>query len=138
MIRSLLVALLEVRTYLRDRGDLAFSLLLPIAIFALMYGAFGGQSQFHGIAHVVDEDRGGIYSALFLQRLGELPNLEVELHTVAEAESGLERSDLLLVMYIPEGFSEKFASGASFLFHCIFHLGRHFGRQGESYRPACS
>ncbi len=129
MIRSLLVALLEVRTYLRDRGDLAFSLLLPIAIFALMYGAFGGQSQFHGTAHVVDEDRGGTYSALFLQRLGELPNLEVGLHTVAEAESGLERSDLLLVMYIPEGFSEKLAAGQTA--QIVFRQRGNGGQEGQ-------
>jgi len=111
MIRSLLVALREVRTYLQDKADLAFSLLLPIAVFALMYGAFGGQSLFHGTAHVVNEDQGGTYSAIFLERLDELANLDVELLSLPEADSKLERSDLLMVLYIPKGFSDRLTSG---------------------------
>jgi len=111
MIRPLLVALREVRTYLQDKADLAFSLLLPIAIFAMMYGAFGGQSLFHGTAHVVNKDQGGTYSALLLEQLGELENLDVELLSLQEADSKLDRSDLLMVIYIPKGFSDKLASG---------------------------
>ncbi len=111
MSRALIVALREVRTYLQDKADLAFSLLLPIAIFALMYGAFGGESLFHGTAHVANEDHGGTYSALFLERLGELDNLDVELLSPSEADSKLDRSNLLMVVYIPKGFSDKLASG---------------------------
>lgn len=111
MIRSLIVALREVRTYLQDKADLAFSLLLPIAVFALMYGAFGGEPMFHGTAYVVDEDQSGIYSALFLERLGELENLKVELLSPSEADSKLERSDLLMILYIPKAFSDKLTSG---------------------------
>lgn len=111
MNRALIVALREVRTYLQDKADLAFSLLLPITIFALMYGAFGGQSLFHGTAHVVNEDQGGTYSALLLERLGELDSLDVELLSLQEANSKLDRSDLLMVLYIPPGFSAKLASG---------------------------
>ena len=44
MNRAFIVAIREVRTYLQDKGDLAFSLLLPIILFALMYGAFGGDT----------------------------------------------------------------------------------------------
>jgi ABC-2 type transport system permease protein len=111
MNRALVIALREVRTYLQDKADLAFSLLLPIAVFALMYGAFGGESLFHGTAYVVNEDQGGSYSTLLLERLGELENLDVELLSLPEADSKLDRSDLLLVLYIPEGFSNKLASG---------------------------
>ncbi|MBT9163694.1 MAG: hypothetical protein DDT24_00614 [Chloroflexi bacterium] len=111
MIRPLVVALREVRTYLQDRADLAFSLLLPIAIFALMYGAFGGQSLFHGTAHVVNDDQGAAYSALLLERLDKLESLDVELISSSEADSRLERADLLLVLYIPQDFSDKMASG---------------------------
>ena len=111
MSRALIVALREVRTYLQDKADLAFSLLLPIAIFALMYGAFGGESMFHGTAHVVNEDQGGTYSAVFLEQLDEIDVLDVELLSPSEADSKLERSDLLMVIYIPNGFSDKLASG---------------------------
>ncbi|MFH1381425.1 MAG: ABC transporter permease [Chloroflexota bacterium] len=110
-MRALVIALQEVRIYLKDKGDLAFSLLLPIAIFALMYGAFGGSSLFHGTAYVVNQDGGGVYANLLLQRLDELENLDVTLLSAAEAESKLEKSDLLLVLYIPEGFSDKLSRG---------------------------
>ncbi len=111
MNRPSIVALREVRTYLQDKADLAFSLLLPIAIFALMYGAFGGESMFHGTAHVVNEDQKGTYSTLLLAQLDELDNLDVELLSLSEADSKLDRSDLLMVIYIPKGFSDRLASG---------------------------
>jgi len=110
-MRPLLVALREVRTYLQDKTDLAFSLLLPIAIFALMYGAFGGQSMFHGTSYVVNEDEEGSYSILLLEQLGEMENLDVELLSRTDAKIKLDKSDLLLVLYIPKGFSAKLVSG---------------------------
>jgi ABC-type multidrug transport system permease subunit len=111
MLRPFIVALREIRTYLQDKADLAFSLLLPIALFALMYGAFGGQSMFHGTAYVVNEDQGGTYSAVFVERLGEVENLDVELLSMEEADSRLEGSDLLMVLCIPKGFSDELNSG---------------------------
>ncbi|UCH43082.1 MAG: ABC transporter permease, partial [Dehalococcoidales bacterium] len=111
MIRAIIVAGLAVRTYLQESGDLGFSLLLPIAIFALMYGAFGGQDMFHGTAHVVNEDQGGTYSTLLLEQLDELDTLDVDLLSAPKADLLLERSDLLMVLFIPEDFSDRFASG---------------------------
>ena len=110
MSRPFIVALREVRTYLQDKGDLAFSLLLPIAIFALMYGAFGGQLTFHGTAYVVNEDEGGAYSTILLEQLDE-QEIDIELLSTEDADSKLERSDLLMVLYIPEDFSDKLSSG---------------------------
>src|SRR3972149_5186934 len=98
MTRAFVVALREVRAYLQDKGDLAFSLLLPIAIFALMYGAFGGRSQFHGTAHVVNEDNGA-YSTTFLTRLDNFSNMDIDLLSATDAEKKLEHSDLLMVIY---------------------------------------
>jgi ABC-2 type transport system permease protein len=129
MIRALIVTLHEVRTYLQDKGDLAFSLLLPIAVFALMYGAFGGQSLFHGTAHVVNEDQGGTYSALLLERLGELDNLDVELISRPEADAKLERSDLLMAIYIPKDFSDRLTSGEQA--QLVFKLRGNGGQEGQ-------
>ncbi len=129
MVRALQVALLAVRSYLQDKGDLAFSLLLPIAIFALMYGAFGGQSMFHGTAHVVNEDQGGTYSTLLLEQLGELDILDVEFLSRAEADSKLERSDLLMVLYIAEGFSDKLTSGEQA--QLVFKQRGNGGQEGQ-------
>jgi len=111
MKRALIVALWEVRIYLQDKADLAFSLLLPIVVFALMYGAFSGESLFHGTAHVVNEDEGGAYSTVLLEQLDKLENLDVELLSPSDADTKLERSDVLMVLYIPEGFSNRLTSG---------------------------
>ena len=111
MTRSLTVALREVRAFLKDKGDLAFSLLLPIAIFGLMYGAFGGQFEFHGTVHVVNEDQEGEYSTLLVKELKDSDNLKVDELSASDADRKLDRSDLLMVLFIPEGFSDKLASG---------------------------
>lgn len=111
MTKPLLIALHEVRVYLRDKGDLAFSLLLPVVTFALMYGAFGGQDTFHGTAYVVNEDEGGVYSDLLVERLEAQDSLDVTLFSSREADAKLDRADLLLVFYIPYGFSDELAAG---------------------------
>ena len=59
MARPFLLALLEVKRFLADRGALAFSIALPILLFALMLGAFGGGASFNATAHVADLDGGG-------------------------------------------------------------------------------
>jgi len=111
MARALTVALREVRAFLKDRADLAFSLLLPIAIFAISYGAFGGQMEFRGTAHVVNEDEGGKYSTLLVEALRDVDNLNVDELSAEDANRKLDRSDLLMVLFIPEGFSAQLASG---------------------------
>jgi len=105
-MKPLFIALHELRIYLRDKADLAFSLILPIAIFALMYGAFGAQATFHGTAHVVNND-GGKHSQEFIRRLNKVDYLEVEKLTGSEANKKLERSDILMVVFIPADFSKK-------------------------------
>ncbi|MCL0090453.1 ABC transporter permease [Dehalococcoidia bacterium] len=129
MTRPLIVATREVRTYLQDKGDLAFSLLLPIAIFALMYGAFGRDFLFHGTAHVVNEDKGGTYSALLLERLDGLEMLDVEMLSSEEADSALERADVLMVLYIPRDFSDKLTAGEPA--QVLFKQRGHGGQQGQ-------
>ncbi|MGD9115701.1 MAG: ABC transporter permease [Dehalococcoidia bacterium] len=111
MNRAFTVALKEVRSYLRDRGDLAFSLLLPVIIFALMYFAFGGMTLFHGTAHVVNEDEGGVYATEFLEQLEAIDVLDVEIHSAEDAREKLDDSDLLTVIYIPADFSANLEAG---------------------------
>jgi len=107
MSRIFVVARKEVQSYLQDRADLAFSLLLPIVIFALMYGAFSGESLFNGTAYIVNDDQGGAYSTQLINRLNELDNLDVSLISRQDAHLKLDRSDILLVAFIPEDFSAR-------------------------------
>lgn len=111
-MRAIQLAIFELRSYLGDKGDLAFSLLLPIALLAIMLGAFGQESRFNGTANIVDED-GGIYSAQLIEKLRATPGLEVKLLTKEQADSKLETSSIILATYIPEGFSQALAGGKS-------------------------
>jgi ABC-type transport system involved in multi-copper enzyme maturation permease subunit len=111
MKRALLVALREVKTYLQDKADMAFSLLLPIVTFALIYGAFGGTGLFHGTAYVVNEDPNGIYSQQLVDAIKKQNNLDLKLITSADAASGFNRSDLTMVFFIPADFSAKLTAG---------------------------
>jgi len=129
MLKVALVAIHEVRIYLQDKGDLAFSLLLPVVTFALMYGAFGGQTTFNGTAHVVNQDPAGSYSARLVEELGELDGVDVELLSAADADRKLERSDLLMVVYIPEGFSDKLAAGEQT--ELLFRQRGNGGQEGQ-------
>lgn len=109
-MRAIYIALNEVRLYLRDKGDLAFSLLLPIITVALIYAAFGGETQFQVDAYVVDEDD-GLYSSVLIDQLEAVDGVDVEPLTAAEADDKLDNSDILLALFIPEGFSANLISG---------------------------
>jgi ABC-2 type transport system permease protein len=110
MKRALLITLNEVRLFIRDKGDLAFGLLLPIVTFALMYGAFGGQTLFKAAISVVDEDK-GTYATILLTQLNQVNGISVDRLTLQDANNKLERSDITLVLYIPAGFSDTLMSG---------------------------
>ncbi len=110
MKRMLILALREIKAYLRDRGDLAFSLLLPVVTFALIYGAFGGQETFHGNAYIVNEDAGA-YSQALLNTLKDNDSLDIHLLSARDADAKLDRSDITLVMFIPADFSSNLEAG---------------------------
>ena len=128
MIRAFHIALNEVKLYLQDKGDLAFSLLLPIVTFALIYGAFGGETLFQTTAYVVDEDE-GVYSSVLLEQLEAVEGVDVELISASQADTKLDRSDVLLVTYIPDGFSEALASGERT--NLIFRQRGNSGQEGQ-------
>jgi ABC-2 type transport system permease protein len=110
MLRPLYIALLEAKRYLKDRGDLGFTIALPIAIFALSYGAFSGSEQFNATAHIVDLDR-GVMAQELLARLEAVDGLSLEFRTLAEADESLDRSGILSAIVIPEGFTQGLISG---------------------------
>lgn len=101
----------EIRDFLQDKGDLSFSLLLPVITFALIYGAFGGSLQFNGTAYIVNEDNGGKYSTLLIERLDEYQGLKVQMLSAADADAKLDRSAIFMAVFIPQDFSTKLTSG---------------------------
>ncbi len=111
MDRVISIVVREVRSYLQDRIDLAFSLLLPVAIFSLMYGAYSGHDVFNGTAYIVNQDIDGSHAHRLIERLREKEGLEVTILSLEDAKARLQRSDVLVVAIIPEGFSEQLDSG---------------------------
>jgi ABC-2 type transport system permease protein len=110
MLRPVLIASIELKRYFSDKAEMAFSIALPIVMFALMYGAFGGEPSVSITAHVVNLDDGPVSGEL-LQRLEAVEGVTVELHDSAEAESALDRSAILTAFVIPEGFSSDLRDG---------------------------
>jgi ABC-2 type transport system permease protein len=129
MKKALFIALKEVRDFLQDKGDLSFSLVLPILIFALMYGAFGGSLQFNGTAYVVNEDAGGKYSALLIQSLNSYKGLTVQMLSPSDADSRLSHSNIQMAVFIPQGFSNQLA--ASQPAQLIFKQRGNGGTEGQ-------
>ena len=117
MLRPLSIAWIELKRFGADRGALAFGIALPVALFALMYGAFGQGVSFSATANMVDLD-GGPVAAELIDRVSALDGLEVEMLTEAEADEALDRSQILTAAFIPAGFSESLEAGeqASVLF----------------------
>ncbi len=106
------LAYIEVKRYFRDPGALGLSLALPIALLALMLGAFGGEPSFNGTATVVDlDDTPG--SARLIELIEENPGVDVEMMGENRADRLLDRSARLLVTVIHKGYGEEVARGGS-------------------------
>ena len=115
-------------SYLRNRGELAFSIALPIVLFALMYGAFGGEESFHATANVVDLD-GGAHARNLIERLDALDEITVKERTLQDADAALDRSAILMAVVIPAGFSATLDSGAAA--SLVFKQRGHGGQTGQ-------
>jgi ABC-2 type transport system permease protein len=110
MTRPLYIALLELKLFLNNRAELAFSIALPILLFALMYGALSSDSEVFTPASVVDLD-GGPHARELVRRLDSLAAVDVEERAGADADAALERSAILFAVVIPDGFSEALEAG---------------------------
>jgi ABC-2 type transport system permease protein len=128
MKRALFITWNEVKLYLQDKGDLAFGLLLPILTFALMYGAFGGQTLFKASAPIVNED-GGVYAQQLIKQIDSVSGINIDLLTPAAANTKLVRSDLLMVLFIPPGFSDTLTKGGQA--ELIFKQRGNGGQEGQ-------
>ena len=116
MTRPILLALLEVKRFLADSGALAFSIALPIVLFALMLGVFGGEASFNDTAHVVDLD-GGDAARELIERIEDVEGLDVRLYTEAKLDDALDRSAVLTGFVVPAGFTAALEGGTPAAIH---------------------
>ena len=110
MPRPFLVARIGVKRFIADRGDLAFGIALPIALFALMAGVFGGEASFNGTAHTADLDGGRAASEL-LDRLERVDGVSVRRYSKVDLDDALDRSAVLNGFVIPAGFTASLDAG---------------------------
>ena len=106
------LAYIEVKRYFRDPGALGLSLALPIALLALMLGAFGSDPSFNGRATIVDLDQSP-GSARLIELMSAVPGVDVEMLEEGRADRLLDRSARLLVTMIHEGYGGEVARGGS-------------------------
>ena len=129
MLRPLYIAFLDLKRFLLNPGELAFSIAVPILLFALMYGAFGGgEASFHATAHVVNLD-GGEYGRELVRRLDGMDEISVRERTMEDADGALERSAILTAVVIPAGFSDALEAGEPT--NILFKQRGHGGETGQ-------
>ena len=112
MLLPLHIALLELKRYLSNRGELAFGMALPVILFGLTYAVFGGGPSFHATANIVDLD-GGPGARELVRRLDALDAITVRERTLESADAALDRSAILAAFVIPAGFSTAVDAGES-------------------------
>lgn len=110
MFKPFDIACIELKRLIADRPSLAVGIVLPIILFSLMYGAFGGEETFNATAHVADLD-GGSMSTSLIERLERVEGLNVKLYTEREITDALDRSDVVYAALIPPDFTENLEMG---------------------------
>ena len=128
MLRPFYIAFLDLKRYLLNPGELAFSIALPILLFALMYGAFGGDASFHATAHMVNLDSGE-YGRRLIARLDGMDEITVRERMMEDADGALERSAIQTAVVIPAGFSDALEAGEPT--HLLFKQRGHGGQTGQ-------
>ncbi len=112
IIAPLDLGLTELKRYARDRQALLLSLALPVALLAVMVGAFGGSGDFSATASIVDLDRSPESEEL-IRLIEDRPGLTVELLEADRARQLLDGSQRLLVTHVQPGYGESLAAGPS-------------------------
>ncbi|MDA1035807.1 MAG: ABC transporter permease [Chloroflexi bacterium] len=109
MLLPIHIATLEVKLFLADRGELGFSIALPIVLFALMQG-IGSGASFSGTAHIVNLDEGPLGDELVTQ-VGEVDGVTVKRYSQEDLDAAIDRSAVLTGFVIPARFTETLEAG---------------------------
>jgi ABC-2 type transport system permease protein len=100
----------ELRLFASDKQQLFFGLLMPLAIIAMMVGAFGGGQPLNITGYVLDLDNTA-QSAALIDGLDGIVGINLRVLDATEAAARLERSDIASYLVIPEGFAQGIAAG---------------------------
>jgi ABC-2 type transport system permease protein len=114
MMKILNISWKDIQIFVRDRGALITSFLLPmifIIIFSYAFSGIGAEDEVITLP-VVDLDGGKTARAL-IEGVNSAAGIETKLYDGADARAQVEGEQLEYALFIPAGFSEGVAAGQS-------------------------
>ena len=104
----------DIQIFVRDRGGMITSFLLPmlfIVVFSYAFSSIGSQDEVITLP-VVNLD-GGEVSAALIEGVNNVAGVETEMYDEADARARIEGEQLQYALFIPAGFSDGVAAGES-------------------------
>jgi ABC-2 type transport system permease protein len=114
MMKILNISWKDIQIFVRDRGALITSFLLPmifIIIFSYAFSGIGAEDEVITLP-VVDLDGGKTARAL-IEGVNSAAGIETKLYDGTDARAQVEGEQLEYALFIPAGFSEGVAAGQS-------------------------
>ena len=104
----------DIQIFVRDRGGMITSFLLPILFIVVFSYAFSGIGSTDEVITlpVVNLD-GGEVSAALIEGVNNVAGVETEMYDEADARARIEGEQLQYALLIPAGFSDGVAAGES-------------------------
>ena len=104
----------DIQIFVRDRGGMITSFLLPmlfIVVFSYAFSGIGSTDEVITLP-VVNLD-GGEVSAALIEGVNNVAGVETEMYDEADARARIEGEQLQYALFIPAGFSDGVAAGES-------------------------
>jgi ABC-2 type transport system permease protein len=104
----------DIQIFVRDRGGMITSFLLPMLFIVVFSYAFSGIASTDEVITlpVVNLD-GGEVSAALIEGVNNVAGVETEMYDEADARARIEGEQLQYALFIPAGFSDGVAAGES-------------------------
>ncbi|MFN2186147.1 MAG: ABC transporter permease, partial [Anaerolineae bacterium] len=104
----------DIQIFVRDRGGMITSFLLPmlfIVVFSYAFSGIGSTDEVITLP-VVNLD-GGEVSAALIEGVNNVAGVQTEMYDEADARARIEGEELQYALFIPAGFSDGVAAGES-------------------------
>ncbi|MFN2245293.1 MAG: ABC transporter permease [Anaerolineae bacterium] len=114
MMKILSIGWKDIQIFVRDRGGMITSFLLPMLFIVVFSYAFSGIASTDEVITlpVVNLD-GGEVSAALIEGVNNVAGVETEMYDEADARARIEGEQLQYALFIPAGFSDGVAAGES-------------------------
>jgi ABC-2 type transport system permease protein len=114
MMKILSIGWKDIQIFVRDRGGMITSFLLPmlfIVVFSYAFSGIGSEDEVITLP-VVNLD-GGEVSAALIEGVNNVAGVKTEMYDEADARARIEGEQIQYALFIPAGFSDGVAAGES-------------------------